>query len=154
MKEIKLDLELPRDTDVRDAFDGWLRQGVSEPGFAGYRVEKGVVFLVFTDEATAETQNQALKAANTFDFEWRSEAQQKAATEKSAYAEIVDSDTLLDGLSTVISGLDTDIAALAAADTAALKGIVGRALARQKQAVEVLERILRGVQHIDRSVMN
>lgn len=105
--------------------------------FIGLRSQKGVLFLIFTPQATEDNQNTALQIAMNFDTATRTAEEIAKATRQTDFLELLDAKA-----TAAITQIDNDLTTLGGSPTnAQVIAILSRCLTRQKAIIKGLQKM-------------
>lgn len=135
MGEILIDRVLPS-PEAAEALHEALKQKLGGK-VAGISKVKTQIKVILTDKATTEDDNEARQLVLAHDFNLRTPEQTKRVRAKQDFADMVG-----DKATESIADIETDLAAIAAADNAALKQILSRTLRRQRAIIKAFARFV------------
>lgn len=134
--EVLTDRPAPSDFTAFDALQESITAAVPNK-CSGIATRKGKIAAQLIAVITPDEENTIRQLILAHDFNQRTPGQQRVAQAKTDFAEMVGAKA-----AAAITQIDTDIAAIAGADNAALKQILGRSLQRQRAIIKAFARFV------------
>lgn len=148
MPVIQTEIQVPT-LQALPALDAALRLALGA-AYDGVSTVKGTLSINLSSTATAEDSNSARQITFAHDYTTRTPEQAASVTRKANLDAIIGNQAtnLLANLDTVAAAIASDLALIDSANQATVVQIVKRILNRQQQTVDVVGKLVKGIQRL------